>query len=55
VFGIGFLVAWFAAVVNDAWDKKFEWRRIRFTAGSFGAVLAIVLLAGAVRLTFFPS
>ena len=53
VFGIGFLVAWFAVVVNDAWDKKFEGRRIGFTVGSFGAVFAIVVLAGAVRLTFF--
>jgi apolipoprotein N-acyltransferase len=54
VVGIGFLVAWFAAVVNEAWDKKFEWRRIGFAVGSFGAALVIVLLAGAVRLTFFP-
>jgi apolipoprotein N-acyltransferase len=52
--GIGFLMSWFAAVVNDAWEKSFVWRRFRVTACSFAAVSALVLISGAVRLALFP-
>jgi apolipoprotein N-acyltransferase len=54
LFGVAFLIAWFASVVNDAWEKSFEWRRFRGTACSFAAVCALVLVAGAARLAFYP-
>jgi apolipoprotein N-acyltransferase len=54
LFGVAFLIAWFAAVVNDAWEKSFEWRRFRWTACSFAGVCALVLIAGAARLALFP-
>jgi apolipoprotein N-acyltransferase len=52
--GVAFLIGWFAAVVNDAWEKAFVWSRFRRTACSFAAVSAIVLIGGAMRLAFFP-
>jgi apolipoprotein N-acyltransferase len=54
LFGISFLIGWFAAVVNDAWENAFAWPRLRWTGGLFAAVLALVLLAGGGRLAFFP-
>lgn len=54
LFGIAFLISWFAAVVNDAWEQSFVWRRFRWTAWSFGVVCGLVLVSGAVRLALFP-
>jgi apolipoprotein N-acyltransferase len=54
VFGVGFLIAWFASVVNQAWENGWEWQRIRFCTGLFASVFAVVLLAGGSRLAFFP-
>ncbi len=52
--GIAFLIGWFAAVVNDAWEQAFVWSRFRRTACSFAAVSAIVLIVGGARLALFP-
>jgi apolipoprotein N-acyltransferase len=54
LFGISFLIGWFAAVVNHAWENEFAWPRLRWAAGAFSAVFAAVLLAGGGRLAFFP-
>ena len=54
VYGIGFLIGWFAAVVNEAWEGRFEWRRIRLAVAAFGVVVAVVCFAGAARLAFVP-
>ena len=54
LFGISFLIGWFAAVVNHAWENEFAWSRVRVIAILFAAVLALVLLAGGARLAFFP-
>jgi apolipoprotein N-acyltransferase len=53
-FGISFLIGWFTAVVNHAWENEFAWPRVRCTGSLFAAVLALVLLAGGGRLAFFP-
>jgi apolipoprotein N-acyltransferase len=54
LFGVSFLIAWFAAVVNHAWESEFAWPKIRWTGGLFTAVLALGLLVGGGRLAFFP-
>ncbi len=53
LLGIAFLIGWFAAVVNDAWEKAFVWSRFRRTACSFAFVCGTVLISGALRLAFF--
>ena len=53
IWGLGFLLAWFAAVVNELWQHGFDIRANRALAGLFTAVLAAVLLFGGLRLAFF--
>jgi apolipoprotein N-acyltransferase len=50
VFGITFLVTCFAAVINRAWDCRFDWPEIRTVVISYAAVLFGVLVAGSFRL-----
>lgn len=54
IYGITFLVAWSAAVVNAAWENEFEWPKIRKMAGFCACILAIIILCGGARLAFFP-
>jgi apolipoprotein N-acyltransferase len=50
--GIAFLVAWFAAVVNWAWDRQFQWGAIRRGVLLYAAVWGVVMLGGGARLAF---
>ncbi|MFF4698957.1 nitrilase-related carbon-nitrogen hydrolase [Streptomyces chattanoogensis] len=50
-YGIGFLIAWFAAVVNRAWEEA-SWRSVRGSVVTCTAVLLAVLLGGGARLAF---
>lgn len=50
-WGIGFLVAWSAAVANELWERPIAARR---TGLVFGAVLASVLLLGGARVALDP-
>jgi len=52
--GVVFLIAWFAAVVNWAWEQRFVWTRIGFEATVFVAVLSLIHLLGGVRLALRP-
>jgi apolipoprotein N-acyltransferase len=54
IWGISFLIAWFAAVVNWAWEQGFAWPRVRRGVAVYGAVLAVVFFAGGARLVFLP-
>ena len=54
IWGIVFLMTWFAAVANWAWEKEFAWTKIRGGGLTFVTVLAVVLLAGGARLAVFP-
>ncbi|MGN9786421.1 nitrilase-related carbon-nitrogen hydrolase [Nonomuraea sp. ZG12] len=49
-YGVGFLIGWFATVVNHFWANP---RRAGRVVGSFAAVLLALLLAGGARLAFF--
>jgi apolipoprotein N-acyltransferase len=52
IWGIAFLVAWFAAVVNWAWDRQFQWGVIRRGVLLYAAVWGVVMLGGGARLAF---
>jgi len=53
VYGVSFVVAWFASVANWAWGRDFRWSVIRRNVAIYLGVLALVLVAGGVRLLFF--
>jgi apolipoprotein N-acyltransferase len=54
IYGITFLIAWLASVVNAAWGNEFAWLKIRGIAVLYIGILAMVLLLGGARLAFFP-
>jgi apolipoprotein N-acyltransferase len=54
MWGITFLLMWFASTVNALWEHGFEPRPVRGLVGVFAGVLMGVLLFGSVRLNFFP-
>jgi apolipoprotein N-acyltransferase len=53
IWGISFLITWFASVVNWAWAQNFEWNKIRQGAIIFTGVTVAVFLFGILRLNFF--
>jgi len=54
IWGITFLIAWFAAVVNWAWERGFDWPHVRGGGLLYAGILAVVLLGGGARLALFP-
>jgi apolipoprotein N-acyltransferase len=54
LYGISFAIAWFAAVGNWAWERRFAWPDLRYGIVGFAAVMALVLAYGGTRLTLFP-
>lgn len=42
IWGIPFIVGWFASVVNYFWESGFQWTKIRSGALTFAAVLVLV-------------
>lgn len=55
IYGITFLIAWFAAVVNWAWENGFDWPRSHSGVLTYAAILVTVLCFGGIRLMFPPS
>jgi apolipoprotein N-acyltransferase len=55
MLGLTFLVSWFPAVVNWAWDNSFEWQRIRAGTVTYTAVLMVVAVYGLIRLITAPA
>jgi apolipoprotein N-acyltransferase len=53
IWGITFLIAWFAAVANWAWQRGFQWTAVRRGVLLYGVILTLVLLGGGARLAFF--
>ncbi|MGH8427874.1 MAG: nitrilase-related carbon-nitrogen hydrolase [Gammaproteobacteria bacterium] len=54
LWGITFLIGWFAAVSNRAWEEGFASMRIRADALLCAGVIAMVFLLGGARLAFAP-
>lgn len=56
IYGVSFLVAWFASVGNWIWEQHFTWPRIHGVMLLYSGLLGLVLLGGSIRLAFFlPS
>jgi len=55
MWGITFLLAWFAGVVNWAWENEFEWTNIKTGIMAFGGVIVAILIFGTVRLLTAPD
>jgi len=53
--GITFLLAWFASVVNWAWEQQFEWKKVWRGVVTYAGILAVLLLAGGAFLVSPPS
>ena len=51
MYGLTFLVIWFASAVNAAWEHGFQWRATRLPLAVFGSVLAAVFAFGFARLS----
>jgi apolipoprotein N-acyltransferase len=54
IWGLTFLINWFAGVTVWAWEQEFTWPRIRAGVLLYGSVLALVLVYGYSRLLFAP-
>jgi apolipoprotein N-acyltransferase len=54
LWGIGFLIAWTAAVVNWVWERGFEWPAVRRGVLTWTSVLAGVLILGGARMVLAP-
>ncbi len=54
IWGITFLISWFAAVVNWAWEHDFAWPTVRGGGALYAGILSMVLLGGGARLALFP-
>ena len=55
LWGVSFLIAWFASIVNWAWERQFEWKRVQGGVLFYATVASLVLLFGGLRLAAFPS
>ena len=51
MYGLTFLVMWFASAVNAVWEHGFQWQATRLPLAVFGSVLAAVFAFGFARLS----
>lgn len=54
IWGIDFLITWFAAVANWAWGLGFDWNLIQSGVVLYGTVWGLVMVGGGVRLALAP-
>ncbi len=55
IWGITFVMAWFASTFELAWSRGFNWTDIRGPVLTCGLALGAILLAGSVRLMSAPT
>ena len=53
IWGISFLVTWFASMANDLYENEFCWSRIRTLLCVYTAILVAALIYGGARLSLF--
>ncbi|HET6734706.1 MAG TPA: nitrilase-related carbon-nitrogen hydrolase, partial [Mycobacterium sp.] len=53
IWGMVFLIMWLAPVVNEIWEREFNWATACSSIIPLTAVLLLALLLGSVRLAFF--
>ena len=54
MWGVIFLVTWFAAFINWIWERNFRFEHIRIGTIVYTGIMAAVFLYGIIRLSFFP-
>jgi len=52
IFGLTFLITWFASVVNWVWEQNFDWAKTSQGVKIYVSVMITVLLFGGLSLTF---
>ena len=55
MWGLTFLVSWFASVANWAWERSFGWPAIRRGAALYAGIMLLVMAYGSARLVFSPA
>lgn len=55
IWGVSFLIAWFASVVNWIWENEFSLSKTWKGAALYLGILVAVLLFGTAYLTFLPA
>lgn len=55
IWGIGFLIGWFASVVNWAWDQQFDWQVVQHGVVIFAGVASAIILLGSLRIVRAPE
>jgi apolipoprotein N-acyltransferase len=53
MWGITFLVTWFATVVNYAWERSFSWTEIWRGVAIYAGIMLVVVAYGNIRLALF--
>ena len=54
LYGVSFLIAWFAAGCNWVWESHFAWEKVRHGVIGFSSVLLAALVFGGARLALLP-
>ncbi len=55
IWGISFLIAWFASIVNWAWEQEFSLQTIKKGISLYLIIIVLVLLFGGAYLTLLPA
>lgn len=55
IWGLQFLIAWAASVVNDVWEHGFDLAATRRTVGALSVILLAVLVGGGAAVALFPA
>jgi len=55
IWGITFLIGWFASTVDWAWSHGFEWNAVRTPVLTCAGVLGLILAGGSLRLALAPT
>jgi len=54
MWGVTFVVSWFASVANWVWECSFRWETIRRGAALYAGIMLLVMVYGSARLVFSP-
>jgi len=54
IWGVTFIIVWFASVTNWVWEQDFHWETVRVGIGVYLGALVAVLAFGGARLILFP-
>lgn len=54
MWGLNFLIFWFASIVNWAWERQFAWEEIRRGVAIYAGIMLAVIVYGSTRLALAP-